>query len=41
MLKKPYNTCLKLTACGTLALRQNPLALARRSLTMRSTDQME
>ena len=29
------NRCLKLTACGTLAARQNSPALARRSLTMR------
>jgi hypothetical protein len=32
------NCCLKLTACGTLAARQNPPALARRSLTMRYKD---
>jgi hypothetical protein len=31
----PSNTCLKLTVCGTLAVRQNAPALARRSLTMR------
>ena len=31
----PPNNCLKLTACGTLVLRQNLRALARRSLTMR------
>ena len=29
------NCCLKLSACGTLPLRQKTPALARRSLTMR------
>ena len=32
------NCCLKLTACGRLALQQTPLMLARRSLTMRWAD---
>ena len=34
-------SCLKPTACGTLAARQNPPALAHPSLTMRWADFQE